>query len=149
MDDFQPSDFSDEATIQFHFEEVQFELPSEEKLQNWIHDIIDREGCKLSSLNFIFCTDSYLHQINVQYLDHDTLTDIITFPYQEPPLIEGDIFISIDRVRENADSYDVSFYEELLRVISHGVLHLCGYSDKTKEEKARMTGKEDEALQLW
>jgi probable rRNA maturation factor len=149
MDDPQPRGFSEEASIQFHFEEVRFELPHPERLQEWIRKIIARERCRLSSLNFIFCRDSYLHQINARYLDHDSLTDIITFPYQEPPMVEGDVFISIDRVRENAESYDAAFHEELLRVISHGILHLCGYRDKTKEEKARMTEKEDEALRLW
>lgn len=138
----------EEAPIQFHFEDIRFPLSDPALLQRWIEKVIEKEQCQLYALNFIFCTDSYLHQINVQYLGHDTLTDIITFPYQEPPSIEGDIFISLERVRENAHEFDVTVEAELRRVIIHGVLHLCGYPDKAPDEKRLMTKKEDAALEL-
>ncbi|MCB0520129.1 MAG: rRNA maturation RNase YbeY [Lewinellaceae bacterium] len=126
-----------------------FELDKAEKITRWLVKIIEQEGTSLRLLNFIFCSDQYLHQINVQYLQHDTLTDIITFPYASPPFIEGDIFISIDRVRYNAKKYAVPFEHELNRVMAHGLLHLCGYNDKTPEEQALMRQKEDEALALF
>lgn len=137
-----------EQAIVFQAEEIDFSLDDETVVAEWIVSVIHREKCRLSSVNFIFCSDHYLHQINQTYLDHDTLTDIITFPYEEPPLIKGDIFISIDRIRDNADQLQLAFPDELHRVIIHGVLHLCGYGDKTPNEKKRMTQKEDEALQL-
>lgn len=90
----------------------------------------------LHLLNFIFCSDDYLLRLNVEYLDHDTLTDIITFPYADPPSIHGDIFISIDRVRDNAADFKVTFEQELNRVMAHGVLHLCGYGNETQTRNA-------------
>lgn len=141
--------FSSPADIQFHtIEDTQFELPDASRMESWLKEVIDREDRDLHQVNFIFCTDEYLHQLNLQYLQHDTLTDIITFPYQDPPAVEGDIFISLDRIKENAGIYEVSFLQELHRVMAHGILHLCGYSDKTAEEKAVMTQKENEALAL-
>ena len=101
-------------------------------------------GC----LTYVFCSDPYLHKMNVEYLNHDTFTDIITFNYCENTIISGDIFISVDRVRENALKYDVLFEDELDRVIVHGVLHLIGYNDKSKEEQAEMRGKEEFYLNL-
>ena len=134
----------------FEQEDIDFELPNDEQRYiNWIQYIIKKEKKELLQLTYIFCSDSFLHQINVEYLKHDTLTDIITFPYTEPPLVEGDIFISIDRVKENAVKYDVSFEHELHRVMIHGVLHLCGYPDKTEEEAKMMRAKEEEALEIW
>lgn len=138
-----------DIAIEFYSEDVDFVLDQEKSLADWINEIISLAEKKLLHLNFIFCSDPYLHHINVEYLNHDTLTDIITFPYSELPQIEGDIFISIDRVRENASEYKVPFDNELRRVISHGVLHLCGYGDKTAAEKEQMRSKEDEALALW
>jgi rRNA maturation RNase YbeY len=135
--------------ISFYKEDVEFTLSDEQKLANWILSIIQAENCQLQILSYIFCSDQYLHQINLEYLQHDTYTDIITFPYESPPLIHGDIFISIDRVRENAQAFKVSFEEELRRVIIHGVLHLCGYPDKTEEEASKMRQKEEEALSKW
>lgn len=104
----------------------------------------------LASLNYIFCTDKRLLEINRQYLKHDFYTDIITFPLSAPKMpVEAEIYISIDRVRENAKTLDVSFKTELHRVIFHGALHLCGYGDKTKGEKEKMRGKEDKYLQKY
>ena len=144
--DFFPEDDTAESGIFFHTENIEFQLSYPELIQDWLHKIIEQEGGQLSLLNFIFCSDQYLLQINIEYLQHDTYTDIITFQYQQHPIIEGDIFISIDRIRENAARYDVSFDNELKRVLVHGVLHLCGYRDKTKEEKQQMRKKENEAL---
>lgn len=143
-----PLPFENEANIEFSSEEIDFELENEEALTEWLQKIIERAGCVLRSLNFIFCSDDYLHRLNIEYLAHDTLTDIITFPYAEPPNIEGDIFISIDRVRDNAADFKASFEQELNRVMAHGVLHLCGFGDKTPAEQKIMRGKEDEALSM-
>ncbi len=143
-----PLPFEEPEFIEFSSEEAEFELQDEQGVTVWLKKTIERTGCVLRSLNFIFCSDDYLHRLNVEYLDHDTLTDIITFPYAEPPTIEGDIFISIDRVRENAGEFEVSFEQELHRVMAHGVLHLCGYSDKTLEAQKIMRQKEDEALSM-
>lgn len=134
-------------TINFFVEEVDLDVPlPEDKMTAWIKEIINLEGMQLSSLNIVFCSDSYLHRLNLEYLHHDTLTDIITFPYNHPPLIEGDLFISIDRVKENARAFQLQFFHELARVIIHGVLHLCGYSDSTGEKRTQMREKEDWAL---
>lgn len=137
-----------EPSVEFASEDVDFSLKDEEAATEWLQKLIEQEGRVLHLLNFIFCSDDYLHRLNVEYLDHDTLTDIITFPYAEPPTIHGDIFISIDRVRDNANDFKVSFEKELTRVMAHGVLHLCGYGDKTAEEKQLMRSKEDGAMQL-
>jgi probable rRNA maturation factor len=135
------------AEINFFTEDVIFELQDKKAIQNWIQQTIEREGFELLVLNFIFCSDEYLHQINVEYLDHDTFTDIITFDNSDSnEEIEGDIFISIDRIEENSKSHAHTFEEELHRVIIHGVLHLCGYMDKTDKEKQLMREKENEAL---
>lgn len=139
-------DFSElsEAPIQFHFEEIEYELPDSEELIRWIESTIDAEQKKLHSLNFIFCKDKYLHQINVTYLDHDTLTDVITFPYSNnDSTIEGDIYISLERIIENAKEFNVATIHELKRVMIHGVLHLCGYGDKSDEEAKKMRSKEN------
>lgn len=145
-----PSDMEalDEKSIFFQSEGIPFELTHPLLIITWIEQVIKQEEKFLQTLNFIFCNDAYLHQINLEYLQHDTYTDIITFPYQKPPIIEGDIFISVERVKENAQSFKVTFKEELHRVIIHGVLHLCGHMDKTPEENRRMRKKENEALQL-
>lgn len=143
-----PYQDEDEERIQFHFEDTEFELLYPARLRQWIEQVIARESCILQTVSFIFCSDDYLYDLNVQYLSHDTLTDVITFPYLKPPHIEGDIFISADRIRDNAGEFGVSFEQELHRVMIHGILHLCGYSDKTDADKAAMTQKEDEALGL-
>ena len=128
--------------LTFHTEDLNFELDNTKKVEQWILQIIENEGGTLSFINYIFCSDTYLHRINVEYLNHDTYTDIITFPYSDET-IESDIFISIDRIRENAKTFNVTFERELHRVMIHGVLHLLGYGDKTEEEQKRMRARED------
>ncbi|WDF55429.1 rRNA maturation RNase YbeY [Mucilaginibacter sp. KACC 22063] len=131
-------------SINFFQEDVNFKLSGKLKLKQWIKDTIAAEGYKLDELNYIFCSDEYLLGINQQYLDHDTYTDIITFDNSETPkLITGDIFISIERIRENAEKFSVSVNRELQRVVIHGALHLLGYKDKKPAEKKLMTEKED------
>lgn len=135
--------------IQFHTEDTAFNLQETDKIQNWLAEAAKREGSQITALSFIFCSDNYLYNINVEYLNHDTLTDVITFQYSEPKEdIEGDIFISIDRIKENAEQFKVSFEHELFRVMIHGTLHLLGYGDKTPEEKTLMTEKENFYLNL-
>lgn len=135
--------------ITFNYE-TEFELPEQETVfQTWIEKIIASEEKELGELNYIFCDDNYLHQINMQYLDHDTLTDIITFDYTEEQIISGDIFISVERVADNAKDFNVDFQTELLRVMAHGVLHLCGYKDKSDAESKQMRSKEEEKMQLF
>lgn len=144
-----PHDLQEEEDpIQFHIEDTELELSRPGLLRRWIQSVIERENRRLEFINFVFCSDSYLHQINLDYLHHDTYTDIVTFPYREPPVVEGDIFISVERVRENAQTFQASFQTELHRVMIHGVLHLSGYLDKSPEEKKEMTNKENEALDL-
>ena len=123
--------------------EADFNLVDEDKLTNWILDAIKKEGYKIGDINYIFCTDEYLHKLNVEFLNHDTLTDIISFDYTVGKIIQGDIYISIDRVRDNAIDYGVDFKDELLRVMIHGVLHFCGYKDKTPDESKVMRAKEE------
>jgi len=136
------------SAINFFQEDITFSLKNKIKLRNWIKQTIASEGKKLEELNFIFCSDSYLLEINQQYLNHNTFTDIITFDNSDDPeLIVGDIFISYERICENAHKFSVSISDELHRIIIHGTLHLLGYKDKTKADKAIMTQKEDEYLQ--
>ena len=137
-----------DAPIIFNVEDIDFELPDRDAVLDWIHRVVRSEDKRIGSVSYIFCSDDYLVQINIEYLNHDTLTDIITFPYATSP-IEGDIFISIDRVRDNAKDFGVPFEQELRRVIIHGVLHLCGYGDKTAAEALVMRGKEDAALTMY
>ena len=129
----------------FFFEEdIQFKPKNKTKLREWIKATVIAEGYTLSELNYIFCSDSYLLALNQQYLDHDTYTDIITFDNSElERVIVGDIFISIDRIRENATKFSGNETDELHRVIIHGALHLLGYKDKTKTDKNLMTEKEN------
>lgn len=138
------------ASLQFFSEDISFKPPHPRKTKSWIKQTIAKEKKTPGDLNFIFCSDDYLLQINIQYLDHQTYTDIITFDNSEDPkIIEGDIFISVDRVRENASKFSRPFEEELRRVIIHGVLHLIGYSDKTAAQKTAMRRKEDAYLSLY
>ncbi|RKR80956.1 rRNA maturation RNase YbeY [Mucilaginibacter gracilis] len=129
----------------FFFEEdTEFKPKKKAKLREWLKATIVAEGYSLSELNYIFCSDTYLLALNQQYLDHDTYTDIITFDNSEiENVVVGDIFISIDRVRENAKEFSKTEEDELHRVIIHGALHLLGYKDKTKADKKLMTEKED------
>ena len=120
-----------------------FNLPSEAQLKTWLQSIIEQEGYIEGELNFLFCDDDHLHKLNVEFLNHDTLTDIITFDYNVGRQIYSDICISIDRVQDNALIHKVSSINELSRVMVHGLLHLCGYKDSTIEEKEEMRSKED------
>ena len=130
--------------IQFFEEDLVYKLKHKTQVRQWITDTILAEGYKLKELTYIFCSDAYLLQINQQYLDHDTYTDIVTFDNSEVEgLIIGDIFISIDRIKENAARFAVTEATELHRVIIHGVLHLLGYKDKSAADKDKMTQKED------
>jgi len=128
--------------ISFNYE-TDFKLPNEQEVARWVSKVIVSEGCREGDINYIFCNDNYLHDINVTYLNHDTLTDIISFDYSVGKELHGDIFISIDRVTDNANDFKVQFNEELSRVMVHGVLHYCGYKDKTDEDKSMMRSKED------
>ncbi len=142
------NDEANQKPISFLQEDTDFEPSHPDLLSDWITRTIQREGGILRHITFIFCSDDYLYQMNLKYLQHDTLTDVITFPYLPPPNIQGDIFISVDRVRDNAATYKVTFEQELHRVMIHGVLHLCGYTDNTPEAKAIMTRQEDQALAM-
>lgn len=136
--------------IHFFEEDISFKPIHPRETGQWIKDVIKGEKHKLEEINYIFCSDTYLLEINQQYLNHDTYTDIITFDNSdEPQTINGDIFISIPRVEENANKFDVQFEDELHRVLIHGVLHLLGYKDKTPSEKTLMREKENTYLNLW
>jgi rRNA maturation RNase YbeY len=128
--------------------ETEFKLEDEEGTNKWIQNCIERDGFELGEINYIFCDDAYLHKMNVEFLQHDTLTDIISFDYTLGKLIGGDIFISIERVKENAKEFNVLFENELHRVIIHGVLHYMKYKDKTDKEKEIMRSKENDSLKL-
>ena len=137
------------GSIQFFTQDIEFKLSNPRKTRYWIEKVIRKEGHRLGSLNYIFCSDSHLLSLNQQYLKHNTLTDIITFDNREGVNdIEGDIFISIDRVGDNAVKLSSDPDEELHRVIIHGVLHLCGYGDKSATQKSAMRKKEDAYLSL-
>ena len=127
-------------------EDLDFSLGEEKKIKDWIKKIIRKEGKTCGALFYFFCTDEHLLNINKEFLNHKTLTDIITFDYSEKKIVSGEIFISIDRVKENAKKYKQSFPHELARIMIHGVLHLCGYGDKKPADKKLMRQKEDEAL---
>lgn len=137
------------ALIQFFSEEVTFKLEREQEILDWIVGVIKEEGLHTGVINFIFCNDHYLLELNQRFLERDTLTDVIAFDYREnDDEVSGDVFISIDRTAENASRYDQSPEVEVLRVIIHGTLHLCGYDDQDSGDKALMTGKEDKYLSL-
>lgn len=134
--------------ILFNSEEIDFSLNNEPSVSVWIEETITQEGKTLGDISYIFCDDKYLHNINLEYLQHDTYTDIITFDYTEMDIISSDIFVSIERVKENAAQFSNSFENELHRVLIHGVLHLLGYKDKTTDEVEIMRAKEDFYLTL-
>ncbi|THD69314.1 rRNA maturation RNase YbeY [Robertkochia marina] len=134
--------------IDFHYE-TDFQLEDENRYREWINKVVASEDLLLGPVNYIFCNDEYLHRINLEYLDHDTLTDIISFDYSEGDRISGDIFISVERVVENAETFRTSFENELSRVMIHGILHYCGYKDKTEKEESEMRAKEEEKLALF
>ena len=134
--------------ISFNYE-LEFTLENETNITDWLSEVILSENKKEGDINYIFCDDNYLVEINQQYLNHDTLTDIISFDYSIGNELHGDIFISIERVRENAYDFKVSFDEELKRVLAHGVLHYCGYKDKSEEDEKIMRLKEDEKIKMF
>jgi probable rRNA maturation factor len=137
------------AAIEFFSQDLSFKPSKPHKTKRWIREVIIRENMLLRQVNYIFCSDQYLLSINKQYLQHNTLTDIITFDNREAPgEIEGDIFISIERVEANAHELGATFDEELHRVLIHGVLHLIGYGDKSVKDKSLMRKKEDAYLSL-
>ncbi|NJW51978.1 rRNA maturation RNase YbeY [Salinimicrobium oceani] len=131
------------------YSENEFELENPATYENWVKRVIASEGKKTGEISFIFCDDDYLLEINKKYLDHDTYTDIISFDNTVGNILNGDIFISTQRVSENAETYHVSGEEELRRVIIHGVLHLCGYHDKTSDEAQEMRVKEEEKMKMF
>jgi rRNA maturation RNase YbeY len=133
--------------INFNYE-TDFKLNSEAKFSKWIVDTISSENYKLQEINYIFCNDEYLHKLNVQFLNHDTLTDIISFDESVGKIIQGDIFISVERVAENAKDFGVTFENELHRVMIHGILHYCGYKDKTDKDAILMREKENHYLSV-
>jgi rRNA maturation RNase YbeY len=130
------------------YSETDFKIEDTKALSHWISEIILHENHELGDLTYVFCDDDYLHKLNLQFLNHDTLTDIISFDNSLGKQIHGEIYISVERVKENAGTYKVAFLEELHRVIIHGVLHFCGYKDKTKKQQETMSCKENEALDL-
>lgn len=130
------------------YSETDFNIEDTKAISHWISEIILHENHELGDLTYVFCDDAYLHKLNVQFLNHDTLTDIISFDNSLGKQIHGEIYISVERVKENAGTYQVAFLEELHRVIIHGVLHFCGYKDKTEKQQETMSSKENEALDL-
>lgn len=135
--------------ITFQMHEISMRLPGRVRLKAWVRRILKNEGKKEGAISFVFTTDSRLHEMNVEFLSHDTYTDIITFDQSEGQVISGDIVISRDRVKENAATYGSDFAEELRRVMIHGILHLCGYKDKTDQERQVMRAREDESLRVF
>ncbi len=134
--------------INFNYE-TDFNLDNEVAIEAWLGNVIVSEKKKEGEINYIFCDDEYLHKINVEYLDHDTLTDIISFDYSMGNELHGDIFVSVERVKDNAADFNVSFEEELKRVLVHGILHYCGYKDKGEAEELLMRSKEDEKIAMF
>jgi probable rRNA maturation factor len=134
--------------ISFNYE-TDFKLGNEPAFEDWISRVILSEGKKEGDINYIFCDDEYLHKLNVEYLEHDTLTDVISFDYSMGNELHGDIFISVERVADNAKDFGVTFEDELQRVIVHGILHYCGYKDKSPEEEVMMRNKEEEKIQMF
>jgi probable rRNA maturation factor len=129
--------------------ETEFSIDNECAVSNWIANVIRSEDKKEGDISYIFCDDDYLHKINMEHLGHDTLTDIISFDYTVGNELSGDIFISIDRVKENAIDFNVSFNDELRRVMVHGILHYCGYKDKSEDDMLLMRNKEDEKIAMF
>jgi probable rRNA maturation factor len=129
--------------ISFSVVETRYNLKNKLKVRNWVKSILETEGKLPGDITYVFCNDEFLGSMNEKYLKHNTLTDIITFDYSEKGKLSGDIFISIERVMENAGSFNTTLNQELGRVMAHGVLHLSGYRDKTPEDKKMMRGKED------
>ena len=134
--------------INFNYE-TEFTLENEQAFADWLSALIISENKNEGEINYIFCDDEYLHKINVEYLNHDTLTDIISFDYTVGNELNGDIFVSVERVEDNSKDFNVSFIEELKRVLAHGILHYCGYKDKSDSEAELMRSKEDEKIAMF
>ena len=135
--------------ISFSNQNIEFSLPDQNRVKEWISTLIKRHGMSVGNIGYLFCDDSFLLEANNKYLNHDTLTDIITFDYVNGNLVSGDIMISVERVSDNSVTFGVPFTDELHRVIIHGILHLLGQGDKTDDEARIMRQREDEALALW
>ncbi|MEL6810893.1 MAG: rRNA maturation RNase YbeY [Bacteroidota bacterium] len=131
------------------FSENDFNVAEDERIARWISKIVSHHGFDEGDLIYVFCNDDYLHQLNMKFLNHDTYTDIITFDYSMGKMVNGEIYISTERVLDNAQQFGVSFEEELRRVMIHGILHLCGVKDKTQEEEKEMRALEEEALNMF
>ena len=136
------------ASINYFEEKIKFKLPHPRKTAKWIKNAVEKENSNIDQINYIFCNDDYLAQINKQYLNHTSLTDIVTFDEGEPDALKGDIFISVERVKDNAKKFNVTFEDEIHRVMIHGVLHLIGYKDKTTRSRSIMRDKENTYLIL-
>jgi rRNA maturation RNase YbeY len=134
--------------ISFNYE-IDFNLENESEYSSWISNVIISESKNEGEINYVFCDDDYLLELNQEYLRHDTLTDIISFDYSIGNELHGDVFISVERVRENAEEFNVSFLEELKRVMAHGVLHYCGYKDKNEKDEFIMRQKEEEKMAMF
>ncbi len=134
--------------ISFQTQQFKFGLKDPRKIKTWIKAVVGKEGRQCGQINFVFTSDEELFKINVQYLNHHTYTDIITFDYCEDDIVNGDIIISVERVTENAKKFKVDFSQELHRVIIHGVLHLCGYKDKSAKDSEKMRAKENAAIKM-
>jgi rRNA maturation RNase YbeY len=130
------------------YSEGDFDLLQQAEIKDWIQDVITSEGYELGEIVYVFCNDLYLHKLNVDFLEHDTLTDIISFDYSLGKQLHGEIYISTERVTENASTYKAAFIDELHRVMIHGILHYCGYKDKSEADATLMRNKENEALSL-
>ncbi len=133
----------------FYSENITLPKINKSRTKNWIKNIIEKEGCIQGNINIIFTNNEYLLEINKKYLSHNYYTDIITFDYSENKTLSGDLFISIEMIKENAIKYQTKLSDEINRVIIHGILHLAGYSDKTKEQKTIMRKKEENSMQLF
>ncbi|MCL2682849.1 MAG: rRNA maturation RNase YbeY [Bacteroidales bacterium] len=136
-------------TIQFFSEQTTFTIKNKTQIREWLSNIIRQQKKLIGEINIIFCSDEYLLKLNEQYLNHDTFTDIITFDFVEGKKISGDIFISVDQMKENAKLFHVKQSVETHRLIAHGVLHLLGYKDKSPKDKKIITAQEDRALEWW
>lgn len=134
--------------IEYHYE-LDFKLSSEEDHSSWLERVVASEEGRIGSINYIFCNDQYLLELNYKHLKHNMLTDILTFDYSNGKEIIGDIYISVERVRDNAGDLAVGFEEELLRVMAHGVLHILGYKDKVESDVLEMRSKEDEKIKMF
>lgn len=135
--------------INFSIEDIEFALKERAKLKKWISETIKQYGMRVGDIGYLFCDDAFLLKANIAYLNHDTLTDIITFDYVEGDVVSGDIMISVERVEENAKIFEVPFEQELHRVIIHGIHHLLGQGDKSDTEAQEMRRRENESLELW